>query len=301
MSKAIDKAAGAERDVIGPGRWNHVKGSNKKQADCLIRPGGKHDETAPATDAARLWSGYGTALKPAWEPIILARKPLVGTVARNCQEHGTGALNIDGCRILGPKPATTRGAGGQHGRYNALPAQGRIEDDGAGRWPANVILDEEVAAMLDEQSGELTSGKLTAENQRNGGFRGTRGIYGTAERGGELEFAANVGGASRFFYCAKASDRDVLPAEDLPLFGEKHDAERNHHPTVKPVELMRWLVRLVKGPGENLILDPFAGSGSTGVACQLEGVPFVLIERESGYVEIIKKRLSSPKQASLLP
>jgi hypothetical protein len=198
---------------------------------------GRQTVNTPTSDDARLWSGYGTALKPAWEPILLARKPLIGTVERNCREHGTGALNIDGCRIAGLPPHHNYGrtssdkafAGGSDVPFNTPLA---------GRWPANLILDPEAAALLDAQAH----------------------------------------GTSRFFYCAKASKSDR--------------GEGNTHPTVKPVELMRWLVRLVKGPGDNLILDPFAGSGTTGVAAQLEDVPFLLIEREAEYVEIVERRLA---------
>lgn len=201
--------------------------------------------TAPATDAAKLWHGYGTALKPAWEPIIVARKPLAGTVAANCQEHGTGALNVDGCRIESGSDYHDLHVTQGGNRQQAFGMKERKFEPGPGRWPANVVLDEEAGAMLDEQSGD---------------------------RPGRS-------GASRFFYCAKASKRDR--------------GEGNNHTTVKPVELMRWLVRLVSGPDPktNLILDPFAGSGTTGVACKLEGVPFVLIEREAEYVKIIKNRL----------
>jgi len=178
--------------------------------------------------------GYGTALKPAWEPIILARKPLGGTVERNCREHGTGALNIDGCRI-GTEARHNPPVGGH--RHTMMPYKGKDGPgtDVVGRWPANLVLDEAAAEQL--------------------------------------------GGASRFFYCAKSSKADR--------------GEGNTHPTVKPVELMRWLVRLVKGPGENLILDPFAGSGTTGVAAQLEDVPFLLIEREAAYVAMAEARLAS--------
>jgi len=223
--------------------------------------------------------GYGTALKPAWEPIILARKPFVGTVARNCQEHGTGALNIDGCRIEGGERPHIE-------RRNDKSLDGDVYGSGIngsrslgvfteGRWPANLVLDEAAAAQLDEQApdkGQAAPLKETGRNRPGHGRLGKMGPPKAAEPRDAL------GGASRFFYCAKASKRDR--------------GEGNNHPTVKPVELMRWLVRLVKGPGENLILDPFAGSGTTGVACKLEGVPFVLIEQSPEYISIIKNRFS---------
>jgi len=224
------------------------------------------------------FAGFGTALKPAWEPIILARKPLVGTVERNCREHGTGALNIDGCRIeSGERPHIERRNdkaldGDVYGSgINGSRSLGTFTE---GRWPANVVLDEEAAAMLDEQApdkGQAAPLKATGRPRPGHGRLG--------EMGPPVPCKPHdvPGGASRFFYCAKASKRDR--------------GEGNNHPTVKPVELMRWLVRLVRGPGENLVLDPFAGSGTTGIACALEGVPFLLVEREVGYVEIIRSRL----------
>jgi len=237
--------------------------------------------------------GYGTALKPAWEPIILARKPLVGTVARNCQERGTGALNIDGCRgednpgysYNADRNGTTfHGEQGDRAKQTSEKrGRDRIESV-KGRWPANVVLDEEAGAMLDEQAPDKGQ---TAPLKETGRDRPGHGRFGKMGPPKAAEPKDTPGGASRFFYCAKASKRDR--------------GEGNNHPTVKPVELMRWLVRLVKGPSENLILDPFAGSGTTGVACQLEGVRFMLIEKQREYVDIIEKRLSSPKQPPLLP
>lgn len=189
------------------------------------------------------WDGWGTALKPAHEPIVLARKPLTGTVLGNVSAHGTGAVNVDGCRSE------------------------------VGRWPTNVILDDEAAAMLDAQSGVLHSQHPATRRSRSK-------VLGVTEMGtgASVEYA-DRGGASRFFYIAKASKADR--------------GEGNTHPTVKPVDLMRWLVRLVTPPG-GTVLDPFAGSGTTGVACLIESFPVVLIEREDEYVEIIRQRLSRP-------
>jgi len=215
------------REMIGthPGDMGGLGGQR------LGKSGG--DITAPATEAAQTWEGWGTALKPAWESIILARVPLAGTVAFNVQAHGTGALNVDGCRI---------GAEG-------------------GRWPANLLLDGEAAAMLDEQSG---------------------------------------GGASRFFYTAKASgsDRGNRTFEALPLFGVEESERRNAHPTVKPTPLMDYLCRLVTPPG-GLILDPFCGSGSTGVAAIEEGFRFLGIEREEEYAATARERLAEALEARL--
>ncbi len=227
---------------------------------------------------AQAFRGFGTALKPAWEPILLARKPLAGTVEANCREHGTGALNIDGCRI-GTEMRFNPPAGNKPGGNSLMmgvfgmpqDAEGR---ERVGRWPANLILDEEAGSQLDAQTPDKGQAAPLKETGRARPGHGRLGEMGPPVA---CEPHDAPGGASRFFYCAKASKRDR--------------GEGNSHPTVKPVELMRWLVRLVKGPGENLILDPFGGSGTTGVACQLEDVPFLLIEREAAYVAIAEARL----------
>lgn len=242
-----------------------------------------------------LGEGRGTALKPAHEPIALAWKPFKGTIAGNLAAHGTGALNIDACRLDGRPDADPRDAGSPE-LYEL------------GRWPANVLLDEEAAAVLDEQSGELTSG---ANPSRRGSDK-FRDAYGEFKCQEECDAArgVDIGGASRFYYVAKPSRSE----RDAGL----HDAERrqrddtrkdgnpggdnprnrglqkrgNFHPTVKPVELMRWLVRLVTPPG-GVVLDPFAGSGTTGMACALEALKFVGIEREAKYVELAVRRIAS--------
>lgn len=221
-------------------------------------------------------NGMGTALKPGWEGITLARKPLTGTVAANVEQHGTGALNIDGCRIApsGQRPSFT-----------------------PGRWPSNVVLDPEAAAMLDASVAPSTS--------RIGRPRGAASGDGWGMTATGAEYA-DTGGPSRYFYCAKASRREreagvggqgrnVHPPSgddrcwDIP--GSRSQPRHNVHPCVKPVALMRWLVRLVTPPG-GLVLDPFAGSGSTGIACLLEGMEFVGIEREAEYVEIARERIA---------
>ena len=227
-------------------------------------------------------AGWGTALKPAWEPIILARKPLVGTVAANVLEHGTGALNVDGCRIsaIDFEPRDRLGAAKLmedrpwqlRQREEGRPQM--IEGNALGRWPANLVLDEEAAAMLDEQSGEMGLSR--------GGSRGdSRGLKFGMGSVDEPQGFGDSGGASRFFYTPKASS------------GERHYAGKNSHPTVKPVELMRWLVRLVTPPG-GLVLDPFMGSGSTGVAALAEGFRFVGIELDAGMVKLARRRIAGP-------
>ena len=254
VSKAIDKAAGAEREAIGPRVYagGHVQRSS---ADKLAPPIGTFKrsqddrvETEPATDAAREWEGWGTALKPAFEPVTLARKPLTGAVAANVQEHGTGALNIDATRIGGP----------------------------SGRWPANVVLDESQAAELDRQSGWSKSppvGSVAVKQAR----------VGQAAKGDERARVSpnghgDSGGASRFMYVAKA------PKSERPV------VDGTAHPTVKPLALMRWLVRMVTPPG-GTVLDPFAGSGTTLEAAMLEGFNVIGIEREADYLPLIQARI----------
>jgi DNA modification methylase len=241
------------------------------------------DITAPATDAAREWEGWGTALKPAWEPCVVARKPLIGTVAANVQAHGTGALNVDGCRIGtdgGGTHCTNRDDSGRcRGHANAgrstSGATFHGPDTSGGRWPANVALDEDAAAILDAQSGQSTS--------RIGKPRGTakKGAFANSEWNAVGTEHNDTGGASRFFYTAKASRADRTGG----------GVADNTHPTVKPTDLMRWLVRLVTPPG-GVVLDPFAGSGSTLVAARAEGVRAVGIEREPEYADIITARLA---------
>jgi site-specific DNA-methyltransferase (adenine-specific) len=224
----------------------------------------------------------GTALKPAWEPATLARKPLIGTVAANHAAHGTGALNVDGCRIEGAKRtpgyATERKAGGEEWS-SAYSPRGHTEVDVTdGRWPANVCLDEEAASALDEQSGNRPGATSNSAPATSRGF--TRGAAGIGLRAGY----ADSGGASRFFYVAKASKRER--------------GEGNTHPTVKPIALMRWVARLVT-PAGGIVLDPFAGSGTTGLAAHAEGMRAVLVEREAEYVEIIRRRIANAEPDQL--
>lgn len=226
----------------------------------------------------------GTALKPALEPITVARKPLVGTVGQNWREYGTGALNIDGCRVGMP-----------------ADAEGR---DVIGRWPANLIHDgsDEVLAAFPAAPGQLAKAS-TSDTLRAG-----QNTYGAMSRGSTgQEPRGDTGNASRFFYCAKASkqDRD----EGLSLFqtqtvgdGRRAVAEnprlrntierRNTHPTVKPTALMRHLVRLATPTG-GFVVDPFAGSGSTGKAAALEGFRFLGFEREPDFAEIANARIDA--------
>jgi DNA modification methylase len=279
VSKAIDKAAGAERERIGDyGQGFRAKGSGlqgwQREAHSVDK-----GITAPATDAARQWQGWGTALKPAWEPIIVARKPLVGTVAENVLTHGTGAINVDRCRV-GTDGGTSRshqeayGDGGRMDQGGAQPWRTGhdIVSINAGRWPANLIHD----------GSEEVVGLFPAERPSKGGAAFGRAGYDggwcpAKDAAKEIGYG-DSGSAARFFYCAKASkaDRD----------------EGNKHPTVKPTALMQYLCRLVTPPG-GVVLDPFTGSGSTGKGAVLEGFRFIGIEREAEYVEIARARIAA--------
>ena len=250
VSKAMDKQAGAVRDVVGRLKGTAQHGyANDGIKTSGGKYGGEYDDTAPSTDLAKQGHGWGTALKPAHEPAVLARKPLRGTVADTVAQWGTGALNIEGTRIAD-----------------------------AGRWPSNVILDEDAAQVLDGQSGHSAS----KQSQRGAVeiFKKENGWVGDSTLRGH----SDSGGASRFFYVAKASKAE----REAGLDGDGTRA--NHHPTVKPLALMRYLVRMVTPPG-GVVLDPFMGSGSTGCAAVREGFDFVGIDLTPEYVAIAQKRI----------
>ena len=336
VSKAIHRAAGANREVVGSkigqpgysltdgkgGLYGGGFGANGTgDGECRI--------TAPATPNARQWQGWGTALKPALEPITVARKPFPGTVAANVLEHGTGALNVDGCRVAVPaadkknydanmacheRYADGRDKlGGYEGGWSADPST--INNTGA-RWPANLIHDgsDEVVRLF---PGTRARGNV-------GDSKGGGGMFGHGQCVNSFG-AGDTGSAARFFYCAKASraDRDEgcegLPQTlqqsvahgdkrhgTLPYTNEPREMRprprSNNHPTVKPTALMRYLCRLVT-PRGGTVLDPFMGSGSTGKAAVLEGFNFIGIEREAEYVEIAKARIAAAQaeRGGMLP
>jgi site-specific DNA-methyltransferase (adenine-specific) len=243
-------------------------------------------ETAPATPEAKQWEGWGTALKPANEPIVLARKPLSEkTVAANVLKWGTGALNIDGGRVKG-KPRTTHKDGNKVGnRDNASGI--KMGDEGVeyagakGRWPANVILDELAGAALDEQSG--VSKPKAGRTGRKGGNKGALGEFGGSTPDAIGTWPEDKGGgASRFFYCPKPSKAERNAGTD---------EKGCFHPTVKPIKLIRYLCRLITPP-DGVILDPFLGSGTTALAAIAEGFEWIGIEREDEYVKICEARIN---------
>lgn len=266
--------------VLSPEQWGEIERavvwkSDKGKAifgSCV----GEYDITAPATDAARQWDGWGTALKPALEPITVARKPLEGTVAENVQQWGTGALNVDGCRVetndgrnrARPPRTANKILGG--GKGTNLTAS---EHNAAGRWPANLIHDGSWEVL------ELFPETAPSKKAKRGGTNPNPMSWSGSRQDGQIEKGHddNGGSAARFFYCAKASKSERGPG--------------NTHPTVKPLALMRYLVRLVTPPG-GTVLDPFMGSGTTGLAAAAEGSRFVGIERDEAYFEIARRRLT---------
>lgn len=300
ISKAIDKAAGVEREVIG--RYCRPDGSPPR--DNCVKPkfNGKYNNgkpgydandghiTAPTTDAAREWDGWGTALKPAYEPIVLAMAPMPSTFANNALEYGVAGLWVDGCRIeTATKDDYGRSAAGSDGivkAHNGFGGKAFAIGDRAGeraeykhpqgRWPANVIHD---------GSDEVVRGFPMTESG-GGNKKSKSGFWGTIKNGVDDIRQINKGSAARFFYCAKAS-----PSER---------GDGNTHPTVKPFELMRYLCRLTKTPAGGVVFDPFMGSGTTLVGAQNEGRCAVGIEISEEYCKIAVERLRQPSLFSIM-
>ena len=245
--------------------------------------------TTSHSDAAKRWDGWGTALKPAIEPIILARKSLDGTVANNVLAHGVGGLNIDACRV-GSDGGTaainfgeTRGA--MYGGGKGKPTN-EVSDIGKGRFPANVLLDEHAAKEMDKQSGVLKDRGNKSESKSTYSGEGATAF----PTGADFPFSHdNGGGASRFFrvfkYQAKA------PKKERPVI-EREDGSKIQHPTVKPLTLLEWLVTLITPPG-GVVLDPFAGSGTTLQAAINKGFTPIGIEQDADYIKLIEKRLEA--------
>jgi DNA modification methylase len=314
VSKAIDKAAGVERDVVTEKRIDlfgeedaEVSVTDRREDGTTYGLGhsGKLTVKNAITSEAKAWEGWGTALKPAHEPIVVGRKPLIGTVAENVLAWGVGGLNIDGSRIrrasddvsvAGSRTATF---GTQETESGGDGSGGWSQND-AGRWPANVIFDEVTAGLLDEQSGNV---KGASSNST-----GKTAAFTTQKSLGTLPGYNDSGGASRFFYVPKASKRDrneglaeleaVRHADRVVDDGpggenprnRTNTAKQNFHPTVKPTQLMRYLIKLVTPTG-GTVLDPFTGSGSTGKAALLDGFGFVGVELTAEYLPIIEGRL----------
>jgi site-specific DNA-methyltransferase (adenine-specific) len=315
VSKAIDKQSNVQVEVLSEVPAYGIGGNatfngHTENATAKV--------TAPTTDKAKQWEGWGTALKPAHEPIVLARKPLIGTVATNVIIHGTGALNIDGSRV-GTGTGETKTVNYPDIRGNNFNnASGSVEYTvtDQGRWPANFIHDgsDEVVELFPE-TGKSTGGRIGKKSMGDV----------TNVPAGEYEAGdpgyGDSGSAARFFYCAKASKKDRNEGLD-DFVGKETGAKgnglartcatcgastlqgcecidrtyvnptrANHHPTVKPTELMRYLVRMITPPN-GLVLDPFMGSGSTGKAAVLENFSFIGIDQSADYLEIAKARIN---------
>jgi DNA modification methylase len=317
VSKAIDKKAGAEREVVGYDEKINVYSDRHAFGGSQVgKPYEKSPITSPSTAEAQQWSGWGTALKPAFEPVVVGRKPFGKgvTVAENVLAWGVGGLNIDASRIAGDMSEFISGTGKPRsgkGHLRSYGAEGDFGGDGAnppnakGRWPANVILDEVTAGLVDEKSGVSKSPKPYIAKSEKINHVWSSGI-GVAKGQWHKEHG-DSGGASRFFYQAKASKRDrneglegleTKPAGSLNMRTDAHSvangmdtgSRQNFHPTVKPTPLMRYLIKLVTPPG-GTVLDPFTGSGSTGKAALLDGFKFVGAELTEEYLPIIEGRL----------
>ena len=331
IGKAVDKIEGNEREVVGS------KGSYRDMRGGALDPNLTKDRDRLEiieTKGTSQWEGWGTALKPAHEPIVLARKPLVGTVANNVLEYGVGGLNIDGCRV--GNESRTYDLTMTSGNFETTNGGKNIKSDTKtveGRFPANIILDEEAGKILDQQSGKLNK-QAKCKTDNKSGWQNEY-VGGDKVNAIERKLYLDEGGASRFFYCPKAQKKDRN--EGMPenvetfiqrprredgsvIYKETHPEEwnevmkskprkektslgaseeklqtqttatKNIHPTVKPTELMKYLVRLVTPKG-GVVLDPFMGSGSTGKAAVLEGMNFIGIEREKEYYQIAQQRI----------
>ena len=304
ISKALDKVAGAEREVVGRCL------RSGKEAGTYGAMAGNNSITAPATAAAKQWDGWGTALKPAWEPALLVQKPLAGTFANNALTHGCGGLNVDGCRVSTDELLLS----GRHITGNQCGPSGyattnssKFEQHTSGRFPANLILDEEAGEALDAQSGVRTGGNYPT---RRGAAVSTSFAGGQLTEGGPRSLG-DTGGASRFFYCAKVSTKernagladfaDKKWAADGACVPERErrpfNPSKNNHPTLKPLALTEYLARLLLVPARKdgaprRLLVPFSGAGSEMIGALKAGWDEVWgIELDGDYIRIACARI----------
>jgi DNA modification methylase len=264
----------------------------------------------PVYEITNEWEGFGTALKPAVEPVVMGRKPFKGSVAQNVLEWGTGGINIDGCRIAFATDADKKESTqkNQHADFGTKPLTGNViygdysmvqpkNYNPPGRFPANLILDEEAGKMMDEQSGNIKGGKSMPpfQGKPKNDINFTSGV----KEINRIGYNDN-GGASRFFYCPKVSKKErneglehITPKSNGKIVANPNkptEPQQNVHPTVKPIALLSYLIRLVT-PKNGIVLDPFMGSGSTGKAAIVEGMRFIGIEKEEEYYDIAKARI----------
>lgn len=294
IGKAVDELQGNEREVV-EGKWNHVKGDNNKQEDCLIRPGGKHKDSKGTSE----WEGWGTALKPALEPITVARKPISeDTIAENCLKWGTGGINIDGCRIemnnydktdyiekrVGYKKGFNHKQKSPKGKSNNT--YGNRDTSGSvfntkGRFPANLILStcEEVRECFPyTEGGGHQRGSVLRQKEKDTGF--LSGLNGKIEQRSKLLNNDGTGSAARYF-------KSIVYE---PKASKSERGKGNTHPTVKPVRLMRYLIKLVTRK-DGITYDPFGGSGTSAIAAHREGVDWIMSERDEESFDIAKRRV----------
>ncbi len=328
ISKAIDKSLGQERAIIGTRKHPTLKDTSKIEQKANAAHGNNSwsrewDISTPSSIEGKEWDGWGTALKPATEFFTLARKPLAEkTISKNILLHRIGGININDCRISTDEHISNHSrssdAAISKGKYGDSSEQEthQTEDQKLGRFPANVIFDPFTAKLLNDQSGNLKSGDNCIRTKPGDGYHG-----GFGKEGDEQVSYDDSGGASRFFYCAKPSQAERnLGLENfeykLVAAGNQAQAElkrgnvdftsdsdsqisfsnikkrKNHHPTVKPIKLMQYLVRLITPKG-GIVLDPFNGSGTTGIACSLEGFNYIGIELDEEYCKISRARIDA--------
>lgn len=319
IGRAVDKLQGNEREVVGEKKlWGHNAGSgagsfSKNEYEGVTGV----TRIEPLTKGTSEWEGWGTALKPAHEPICMARKPLSEkTVAGNVLKHGTGGINIDGCRVKteelligGQYSGGERQKANCYGKHKNLPKESFTQP--TGRFPANVIHDGSEAVV--REFPITASGKMK-QHIDGGSFN----VYGKMYPR-DVETIGDSGSAARFFYCAKASksERDyglddfTLKVKQTQMRGNNGTGKKNFkggfqdqimkndHPTVKPVALMRYLCRMVTPKG-GTVLDPFMGSGTTGIAAKVEGYSFIGIEREEEYCKIAEARIAAWEEEKVM-
>ncbi len=326
ISKAIDKAKGKKRKITGRDKSFGAHNSGiyewNKRGTIPKNEWNKHD--IPISSLALLWNGYGTGLKPAFEPIIVAMKPLDGTYAQNAEKYGVAGLNIDGGRIemqqkdfeeYKEKRKAFDGCVGKTVYKGSALQRSKTKHinkiETKGRWPANIILDKKTAKMLDKQTGTLPGpwGKKKSKTKHG------NAIFNPGEsKFDNADWQSTGQGASRFFYCAKASKKERnlglqnLKAKQRDLTRKKGkpggDNPRNRgtkemlncHPTVKPLALMEYLCTLTMTPTGGIVLDPFTGTGTTGMACKLTARHFIGIELDKDYCRIAKLRMKATKR-----
>jgi len=315
IGKSVDKIQGNEREVVGEKTGGaYSTGTKNKGIGEIDKLNGKErvsrgDDFGQITKGPSEWEGWGTALKPANEPICVARKPLSeSTIAKNVLKWGTGGINIDGCRVDSNNNEHHRPTMNKMGNFNNGVDKTWEPTNAEGRFPANIILDEEAGRVLDEQSGNIksTGSVRNKENEYDGtSYKGKNEVGKSSN-----PYAGEKGGASRFFYQAKVSkkernmgldgfeEKDITDGsirsneETARAFGANRKNKTNSHPTVKPVSLMAYLVRLVTPPN-GIVLDPFMGSGSTGIATRLEGFRFCGMEMDEEYFKIASSRIDN--------